>query len=67
MAFDDKPIMLPSTDFKQYWIAAIEVDSYNYFPKQIKTEQVAAAGAMGHLVHLTEAAAQAECDRLNSM
>lgn len=66
MAFDTPVAMLPSTDFKEYWIAAIDLDSYNYFPAQIKTEEVAAAGAMGHKVHLTKALAQTECDLLNS-
>lgn len=67
MPFDEPYAMLPADGFKRSWIAAIDHDSYNYFPKEIPAESVGEAVSMGHLVHDSEADAQKECDLLNSM
>jgi hypothetical protein len=51
----------------EHWIAAIDLDSYNYFPKLLRLDQVEQALMMGYITHPSEAEAQKECDSLNSM
>lgn len=49
------------------WIAAIDYDSYNYFPKKINAVDFEKAEAEGLELFATIEAAQNECDRQNSL
>jgi len=47
------------------WIAAVEVDSFNYFPKAINAVDFDRAEDEGLELFTTQDDAQKECDRLN--
>lgn len=49
------------------WIAAIETDGFNYFPKEIKEDQYHEAEKEGIEMFDTQERAQKECDALNSI
>lgn len=49
------------------WLAAIDIDSYNYFPKKIPYSRFDEAITEGLFIHASESEAQKECDALNSM
>ena len=62
-------LKLPDEDVKEgvKWIAAIDSDSYNYFPKKINAVDFEKTEAEGLELFPTIEAAQNECDRQNSM
>lgn len=49
------------------WVAAVECDGFNYFPKKIPYQRMDEAFNEKMFIHATEAECQAECDHLNSM
>jgi len=52
---------------KKKWVAAIDMDSGNYFPKEITEDQVMEAKKEGLNIYDTEWEAQKECDHENSL
>lgn len=49
------------------WLAALDCDSFNYFPKKIPYSRFDEAFEEGLFIHVSESEAQKECDALNSM
>lgn len=52
---------------KEYWICAINTDSFNLTPKKIKANQVKAAKFESLTVHNNQSDCQKECDFENSI
>lgn len=52
---------------KKKWIVAIDMDSFNYLPKQISEQQFEEAEKEGHTLYDSEDIAQKECNNINSL
>lgn len=52
---------------KTKWISALDLDSYNYLPKEISDDLFGEAEKEGLILHNTQEDAQKECDKINSL
>lgn len=61
--------LAPKTGIKnsEYWISAIDLDSFNIIPKQIRLDQVKEAMKEGFNIHCSKSECQKECDDMNRL
>lgn len=64
--FNDLKLPFEDCQYVTKWVCAVDNDSFNYFPKEIKEAQFKQAKDEGLELYDTKQAAQSACDQVNS-